>query len=49
MNFRGIVDLNVKGKTVKLPESNRRECLCDLRAVERFFNKTQKVLSVKKD
>lgn len=47
INFRGIVDLNIKGKTAKLVESNIWECLYDLGMVERFFNMPQKVLAIK--
>lgn len=48
LNFKGIVDLSVNDKTVKLLESNIREYLHHPGVAERSFDMTQKVLAVKK-
>lgn len=36
-----------KGKTIKLPEENKRQYLRELRARKDFFNTTQKALAIK--
>lgn len=48
INFRWIIDLKVKSKTIKLLEDNIEDYLQDLR-VKEFLDNTQKTLTIKRN
>ena len=47
ISSRWIVDINMKGKTIKFPEDNMEEDLHDLRVETVFFSRIQKSLPIK--
>ena len=48
INLRWITDLNVRPKTIKLPEENRGENLCELGLGKEFLDIIPKAQSTKK-
>ena len=49
INSRWILDLNVRGKTIKLLEGNIREYFHELGTGKDFLNSLQKVLNIKEN
>ena len=44
IDFRGIIDLDVPGKTIKLLEEGRGGCLHDLEVSKDFLNWTKSIV-----
>lgn len=47
INLNGTIDLNVRGKTVKLLEEDIGENICDLESGKNFLDETEKAQIIK--